>query len=205
MGSVARGSGRITIDGVDTSSMSTAQLTAHFGLLTQEFGRYELTVRQALSLGVPGTVDVPDESLWAALRTAHLDGVVADLPDGLDTQIGEQFDGVGLSGGQWQRLALARTALRGAAIWILDEPTSAVDAETEREIFAELLSARADRITIVVSHRAWTLRGMDRILVLDHGRIVQAGRYEELASQPGRFAELFAEEGAARRDLHASD
>jgi ATP-binding cassette, subfamily B, bacterial len=99
-----------------------------------------------------------------------------------------------LSSGQWQRLALARIYLRGAGIWVLDEPTSAIDAEAEQEIFTELQRGKADRITIVVSHRAWTLKGIDRIYVIDQGRVVQMGDYEELLHQPGRFAEIFAEQ-----------
>jgi ATP-binding cassette subfamily B protein len=82
--------------------------------------------------------------------------------------------------------------VRGAGIWILDEPTSAIDAETEEKIFQELRRTAEERITIVVSHRAWTLRAMDRIYVMDGGRIVQEGRYEELVDVPGRFAEIFA-------------
>ncbi|WP_202871485.1 hypothetical protein [Kribbella pratensis] len=95
--------------------------------------------------------------------------------------------------GQWQRLALARIRLRGAGVWILDEPTSAIDAEAEREIFAELRRTKEERVTIVVSHRAWTLREMDRIYVIDGGAVVQEGTYPELmARQTGRFARLFA-------------
>ena len=135
---------------------------------------------------------MPDHAIQQALYRAHAEGVVARLPDGVDTQLGQQWHGVGLSGGQWQRLALARIHLRGAGIWILDEPTSAIDAETEEEIFRDLHASRPDRIAIMVSHRAWTLRTMDRIYVMDEGHIVQQGRYEELLRRPGRFAEIFA-------------
>jgi ATP-binding cassette subfamily B protein len=122
----------------------------------------------------------------------------------LDTQLGQQWGGVGISGGQWQRLALARIYLRDAGIWILDEPTSAIDAEAERQIFAELSRTRHDRITIVVSHRAWTLREMDRIYVIDGGRVVQEGRYEELLAVPeGRFARIF--EGQAGENSVPTD
>ena len=114
------------------------------------------------------------------------------MPDGYDTQLGHQWDGVGLSGGQWQRLALARTLLRGAGVLILDEPTSAIDAEAEQEIFAELRESKADRITIVVSHRASTLKGLDRIYVLDEGRLVEQGRYPDLVAANGVFARIFA-------------
>lgn len=192
-GLVELSAGQVRIDGVDVAGWPIAQRLAHLGLLTQEFGRYELTVRESLSLAAPG-LQPTDEQLWSALEAAHAADLVRGLPDGLDTQLGAQFKGVGLSGGQWQRLSLARIALRDAGIWVLDEPTSAIDAEAEAQIFAELLRTKADRITIVVSHRAWTLKGMDRIHVFDQGRIVQQGRYEELIVQPGRFAEIFAEQ-----------
>ncbi|NNG34276.1 ABC transporter ATP-binding protein [Nakamurella sp. DB0629] len=194
VGLVRVSSGAVLVDGRRLTDLPLTERLSHFGLLTQEFGRYELTVRQAVLLGLPEGVDVADDAIWRALEIAHLAALVADLPDGLDTQLGEQFGGTGLSGGQWQRLALARIAVRNAGIWILDEPTSTVDAETEREIFGELLQHRRHRITIVVSHRAWTLKGMDRIYVLDAGRIVQCGSYEELLGTPGRFRELFAEQ-----------
>lgn len=135
-----------------------------------------------------------DEQLWTALAGAKADSFVRKLPRGLDTQLGPQWDGVGISGGQWQRLALARIHLRRAGVWILDEPTSAIDAEAEAEIFAELLRTKADRITIVVSHRASTLRGMDRIYVFHDGRVVERGNYEELVTAKGCFARIFAEQ-----------
>ena len=191
LGVVQPSAGRVLIDDHDASQLGEVRRLAHFGLLTQEFGRYEFTVREVITLGTP--VDaVDDHEIWAALEQARAADLVRALPDQLDTQLGQQWGGVGLSGGQWQRLALARVCLRNAGIWVLDEPTSAIDAEAEREIFAELQRTRADRITIVVSHRAWTLRGMDRIYVFDQGRIVQTGRYEQLLGERGRFAELFA-------------
>lgn len=192
LGIVEPHGGRVEIDGLDLASLSARDRLAHFGLLTQEFGRYELTAREAVALGT--CVPVDDDAIWTALVVADADRLVEALPDGLDTMLGQQWGGVGLSGGQWQRLALARIAVRDAGIWILDEPTSSVDAEAEVEIFDRLRRTGADRITVVVSHRAWTLRDMDRIYVFDEGRVVQHGRYEELIAQPGRFAEIFAEQ-----------
>lgn len=193
LGIVDAQQGSVTIDGVDADTMTPQQRLSHFGLLTQEFGRYELTVREAVMLGTPET-DVPDERLWAALAAARIDDVVRAMPDGLDAQLGQQWDGVGLSGGQWQRIALARIYLRGAGIWVLDEPTSAIDAEAEQQIFSELNRGKAERITIVVSHRAWTLRAMDRIHVFQDGRIVETGTYPELLAAKGRFSEIFAQQ-----------
>lgn len=115
--------GRVEIDGLDAATLSPGRRLGHFGLLTQEFGQYDLTIRDNVRLGTPEPVN--DEQIWAALKAAHIGDLIYALRDGLDTQLGPQFEGIGLSGGQWQRLALARIHLRDAGIWILDEPTSA--------------------------------------------------------------------------------
>ncbi|WP_152351367.1 ATP-binding cassette domain-containing protein [Brachybacterium subflavum] len=188
--------GRIAIDGRTRDNMSFQEWVGYFGILTQEFGRYELTVRESLQLGTPRT-DVSDEEMWAALEAANAASMVRGFKNGLDQQLGSQWEGgVGLSGGQWQRISLARIHLRGAPIWILDEPTSAIDAEAEQDIFRELQRSKGERITIVVSHRAWTLRGMDEILVIDDGRVVERGRYDELLATGGRFSAIFAEQAS---------
>ncbi|GAB3926605.1 hypothetical protein GCM10029976_021560 [Kribbella albertanoniae] len=176
--------GQVLIDGRDAARLTEAERLGHFGLLVQEFGRFEFTLRDAVALGSPQPV--PDDAVRAALAGTF----AADLP--LDTQLGQQWGGTGISGGQWQRVALARIQLRNAGVWILDEPTSAIDAEAERAIFADLRRTKADRITIVVSHRASTLTEMDRIYVIDAGSVVQQGTYQQLIAHPdGRFATLF--------------
>ena len=186
--------GTVAIDGRTRADMPFQEWVGHFGTLTQEFGRYELTVRESLQLGTPRT-DTTDAELWAALDAANAGDMVRGFENGLDQQLGAQWEGgVGLSGGQWQRMSLARIHLRAAPIWILDEPTSAIDAEAEQEIFRELQRSRGGRITIVVSHRAWTLRGMDEILVVDAGHVIERGTYGELLARGGRFAEIFAEQ-----------
>lgn len=193
LGLVDTRTGRVAIDGKTRLDLGESAWLAHFGLLTQEFGRFELTVRDAVRLGSPRD-DVSDDEVWSALRSAHAADMVEAMPKGLDQQLGEQWGGVGISGGQWQRLALARIYLRDSPIWVLDEPTSAIDAEAEQEVFHELQRTKQDRITIVVSHRAWTLKDMDRIYVFDHGKVVEQGRYEELLELEGRFAAIFAEQ-----------
>lgn len=193
MGHLDTNAGTVTIDGADADTLPVVRRLGYFGLLTQEFGRYEFTVRDVVRIGRPDG-QAADSDIWRALENAHICDVVRAMPDGLDTQLGPQFGGVGLSGGQWQRLALARIYLRNAPIWILDEPTSAIDAEAERQIFAELQRTKSERITIVVSHRAWTLKGMDRIYVFDHGRIVEDGTYDQLLDYHGRFAGIFTEQ-----------
>jgi len=193
LGLLDHDAGRVRIDGVDLDSLPRPQRLGYFGLLSQEFGRYEFTVRDTVRLGRPDGA-ATDEEIWRALDSAHSGDIVRGMKDGLDAQLGQQFGGTGLSGGQWQRLALARIHLRNAAIWILDEPTSAIDAEAEEQIFAELQRTKANRITIVVSHRAWTLKNMDQIYVFDEGRIIEKGSYESLLADGGRFAQIFAEQ-----------
>jgi ATP-binding cassette subfamily B protein len=184
--------GRVLLDGRDAAALTESERLGHFGLLVQEFGKFEFGLRDVVALGAPDPVT--DDAVRRALVLAQAESFTRRLP-GLDAQLGQQWGGTGISGGQWQRLALARIHLRGAGVWILDEPTSAIDAEAEREIFSELRRTRHERITVVVSHRAWTLRDMDRIYVLDEGVVVQEGRYDELlAMDGGRFAEMFREQ-----------
>ena len=190
LGVVATDQGTVSIDGIDATNMDSATRLAHFGMLTQEFGRYEFTVREAVQLGAP--TPASDEAIWTALRSARLHRAVSAMPAGLSSMLGQQWGGIGLSGGEWQRLALARIYLRDAPIWVLDEPTSSIDSEAEAEIFHELAATKSGRITIVVSHRAWTLRDMDVIHVMDSGRVVESGTYGELLRRRGRFSELFA-------------
>lgn len=160
--------------------------------MNQDFQKYELTVREFLSLG--RQAEPGDHDLWRALAQAQAKSFVAGLPGGLDTQLGEQWDGVDLSGGQWQRLALARTFLDPARVWVLDEPTSAVDAQSEREIFDQLKTLGADRTILLVSHRAWTLRSADVIYVIEGGRVVQNGSFPQLMSVDGPFTRMFQEQ-----------
>jgi ATP-binding cassette subfamily B protein len=193
IGLLAPTEGRVLIDG---EVVTQKERLGYFGLLVQEFGKFEFTLGDVVRLGSP-TDDVPDEDVREALASAEAASFTSRM--GLETQLGQQWGGTGISGGQWQRLALARIYLRGAGIWILDEPTSAIDAEAEREIFTELSRTRDSRITIVVSHRAWTLREMDRIYVIDEGRVVQQGNYAELVAVPdGRFAEIFEGQATER-------
>lgn len=193
LGLVAPTAGSVTVDGRTRDELGEDRWLGLFGLLTQEFGRYEFTVRETVTLGSPRD-DITDGEVWAALDAAQAGDFVRAMVEGLDTQLGQQWGGVGVSGGQWQRLALARIYLRDAPIWILDEPTSAIDAEAEQEVFRGLQRTKADRITVVVSHRAWTLRGMDRIYVFEEGRIVEQGTFDDLTIPGGRFAEIFAEQ-----------
>ena len=122
-------------------------------------------------------------------RACGIGTFAADLP--LDTQLGQQWGGTGISGGQWQRLALARIRLRNAGVWILDEPTSAIDAEAEVKIFERFRELTDDKIAIVISHRFSTVRMADQIIVLDRGKITERGSHDELLKLGGRYATLF--------------
>lgn len=156
-------------------------------LLAQDFGKFELTIRQYLLLGCP---ERSDEQIWEALAQAGATDIVESC--GLDTQLGQQWGGRDLSGGQWQRLALARMFLQDRGVWILDEPTSALDGEVEAKIFSTL-ARQKDKIILVVTHRASTLGEVERIYVLDRGKVVQEGSYPQLADAgEGRFKEIFS-------------
>ena len=191
LGMLAAHEGRVLFDNTPVATLDPVERHRLATILTQDFGRYELTVRQNLLMGISGR-SATDEQLWDALDKAHAAEFVRALPEGLDTRLGEQWGGVGLSGGQWQRLALARLILRNTDLWVLDEPTSAIDAETEEDIFASLREIAAGHMTILVSHRAWTLRHADRIYVMDAGAIVESGTYAELIAHDSHFARLFA-------------
>lgn len=185
MGLVGTDSGTVRVEG-------RAPRLSDFGFLFQDYGRFELSVRQYVTLGVAG--DPTSRQIFEALRMAHVDAFVSQLDGGLDAQLGEQWHGRTISGGEWQRLALARVFLRNARVWILDEPTSSVDAVTESDVFARLAERSAGHSTLVVTHRASTLRLVDRIDVMKQGRIVQSGSYDALRRSPGEFQRLFRQQ-----------
>lgn len=157
------------------------------GVQLQSFGTFEVTVRDFLCLNTTFT----DEEVFEALRHSNAQDFVRQLPHGLDTQLGEQWGGVDLSGGQWQRLSLARLFLHDYPVWLLDEPTSAVDAYTEEQLFSTLKQAKATKIIVVITHRASVLQDVDNIIVLEHGQIVEQGTFTELCTKQGPFARLF--------------
>ncbi|MCH9277103.1 ABC transporter ATP-binding protein/permease [Bifidobacterium amazonense] len=153
----------------------------------QDFTRLEVTVREFIDPDGRKT----DRQLWDGLSRAHADAIIAGQPNGLDAQLGAQWGGIGLSGGQWQRLALARTFLSDQPLWILDEPTAAVDATAEAAIYHDLTVNRPDGTTvIVISHRPHVLVHMDRIIVISHGRIAETGTYDQLIANHGMFSRL---------------
>ena len=191
--------GAIRVGGIDVREMDPEELRGRIGVLFQDYATYELSVRENILMGWPYK-EAGDEQIAKALRDSRSEWLVNKLPKGLDSKVGRLFEGGhDLSGGEWQRLALARIMYRNADIWILDEPTSSLDPEAEAAIFAELKENLKGRIGIVISHRFSTVRIADRIAVIAGGRVAELGSHEELLAAGGRYAELFELQAAGYR------
>ena len=183
--------GRITINGTPLGDWSQEELNGLFGVVFQDFARYALTVRDNVTLGLPER-DGRGELVRASLRRAGLDEAVAALPRGVDTPLGKVLPGgVDLSGGQWQRLALARSLAGAAPVRILDEPTAALDPLAESEVYRSYSQVAAGLTTLFISHRLGSTKIADRILVLDGGVIAETGTHDELMRLAGRYAQMF--------------
>ncbi|MEV6820486.1 ABC transporter ATP-binding protein [Nocardiopsis dassonvillei] len=185
-------SGAVRLAGVDVRDLSFASVRATLGMVTQDGHLFHETVRANLSLARPGATE---EELWDALRRARLDQLVAALPDGLDTVVGER--GYRFSGGERQRLTIARLLVAGPEVVILDEATSALDSTSEAAVQAALAEALEGRTALVIAHRLSTVRAADAILVVEAGRIVERGTHAELLARGGRYAELYRTQFAA--------
>ena len=192
-------SGAVRVSGVNLKDVDPEALRNRIGVLFQDYATYELSVRENVMMGRPdGQVD--DQRVLDALRDSRSEWLVNKMPKGLDSKVGRLFEGGhDLSGGEWQRLALARIMYRDADIWILDEPTSSLDPEAEAGIFAELKENLKGRIGIVISHRFSTVRIADRIAVVAEGHITELGTHEELLEARGRYARLFELQAAGYR------
>jgi len=177
--------GRITIDGIDVRDMTLASLRGQIGIVQQDVFLFAGTMRENIAYG---RLAASEADILAAARRAKLDAVIADLPNGLDTVIGER--GVKLSGGQKQRLSIARIFLKNPPILILDEATSALDTQTERAIQRSLMELAEGRTTLVIAHRLATIRDADRIVVVDETGISEQGSHEELVKRQGVYRML---------------
>jgi ATP-binding cassette subfamily B protein len=189
--------GRILIDGVDIRDYDPAQLRAQIGGMFQDYVTYQATAAENIGLGSLGSL-ADRTAIRRASQQAGSDELIEKLPEGYDTALGKWFDaGVNLSGGEWQKVALARAFMRDARILLLDEPTSALDAQAEYDLFERLRSLTRGRSAVYISHRFSTVRRADRILFLEHGRLVEEGTHEQLMRLNGRYARLFRLQASA--------
>ena len=191
--------GQILLDGVDLREYDLDDLHAEIGVIFQDFMRYEMTARDNIAVG---RIEVPhtDAEIEFAAQKSLASEVVAKLGNGYDQMLGRRFEsGVDLSGGEWQKLALARAYLRDAQLLILDEPTASLDARSELEVFQRFAELTQGKMALLISHRFSTVRMADRIVVLEGGRLVEEGSHEALVSLGGRYAAMFEMQAASYR------
>jgi len=183
--------GRILLDGHDLREYDLAELRSNIGVIFQDFVRYHMTAAENIAVGrIEARHDRP--RIEHAARQSLADEVIAKLPMGYDQVIGKRFrKGVDLSGGEWQKVAIARAYMRGAELLILDEPTASLDARSEFEVFTRFKELSEGKTAVLISHRFSSVRMADRILVLADGTVEASGTHEELLAQHGRYAELF--------------
>ncbi|TMD43568.1 MAG: ABC transporter ATP-binding protein, partial [Chloroflexi bacterium] len=189
--------GRILVDGVDIRDYEPDQLRAQIGGMFQDYVAYQATAAENIGLGNLSHL-ADREAVARAGQQAGADSLIAGLPAGYDTALGKWFDaGVNLSGGEWQKVALARAFMRDARILLLDEPTSALDAQAEYDLFERLRTLTRGKTAVYISHRFSTVRRADRILFLEHGQLVEQGTHEQLMRLSGRYARLFRLQASA--------
>ena len=191
--------GRILLDGHDLREYDPAELRQEIGVIFQDFVRFQLPAGQNLAVGrISERENQP--RIEQAAHQSLADTVIAKLPQGYDQMIGRRFNGgVDLSGGEWQKIALGRAYMREAQLLILDEPTAALDARAEYEVFERFKELTQGKTAVLISHRFSTVRMADRILVVENGRVQEIGSHEELLARDGRYAELFALQAAGYR------
>jgi ATP-binding cassette subfamily B protein len=191
-------SGRILLDGVDLRDYDVEDLHSQAGVIFQDFVRYELSARQNIAVG---RVDMAQEAaVREAARKSLADEVVRRLPHGYEQLLGRRFEGgVDLSGGEWQKVALARAYLRDAQLLVLDEPTAALDARSEYEVFQRFAELTEGKMALLISHRFSTVRMADRIVVLEDGRIAEQGGHRQLIALGGRYADMFELQASSYR------
>lgn len=183
--------GQVLLDGVDLREYNLEDLYREMGVIFQDFMRYEMTARENIAVGQIETV-AHLEHLEEAARKSMAASVIERLPSSYEQMLGRRFEGgVELSGGEWQKVALARAYLRNAQILILDEPTAALDARSEFEVFRRFADLTMGKTALFISHRFSTVRMADRVVVLENGKVTEDGSHEELTNLGGRYAEMF--------------
>ena len=191
--------GEILLDGVDLREYDLEDLYREIGVIFQDFMRYEMTARENIAVGKIDEIE-NRPLVGEAAHKSLADEVIARLGAGYEQMLGRRFEGgVDLSGGEWQKIALARAYLRDAQLLVLDEPTAALDARSEYQVFQRFAELTAGKMALFISHRFSTVRMADRIVVLDNGNIAEEGTHEQLTSMGGRYAELFELQAASYR------
>ncbi len=183
--------GEILLDGENIKNFDRAKYQQYFGVIFQDFVKYELSLKENIAVGKIEDIDKQDK-LDSAAQKSLAEQVIQDLPEGYEHQLGRRFkNGIDLSGGQWQKIALARAYMKDAEVLILDEPTSALDARAEYEAFQRFIGLTKGKTAVIISHRFSTVRMADRILVLKDGDVLEIGTHEELMAKEQLYAELF--------------
>ncbi len=191
--------GRILLDGVDLREYDLQDLQRNIGVIFQDFVRYELLLRENIAVSEITAAEDRDR-IENAARRSLADELAHRLAGGYEQQIGRRFEGgVELSGGEWQKVALARAYLRDAQVLILDEPTAALDARAEYEVFVRFSELTQGKMAVIISHRFSTVRMAEHIVVLKHGEIIEQGSHDELLTGNGLYAELFNLQAAGYR------
>jgi ATP-binding cassette subfamily B protein len=191
--------GQILLDGVDLREYDIEDLCREVGVIFQDFMRYEMTARENIAVGRIEFLPELDK-IRAAAEKSLADGVIENLAGGYDQMLGRRFEGgVDLSGGEWQKLALARAYLREAQVLILDEPTAALDARAEFEVFQRFNELTTDKMALFISHRFSTVRMAERIIVLENGSIAEEGNHDRLMARGGTYAGMFELQASSYR------
>jgi ATP-binding cassette, subfamily B, bacterial len=191
--------GQILLDGVDLREYDLDDYASNIAVIFQDFMRYDMTAWENIAVGQIGARENL-EKVELAARKSLAEGVIQKLPNGYDQMLGRRFEtGVDLSGGEWQKVALARAYLRDAQILVLDEPTAALDARSEHEVFERFAELTKGKMALLISHRFSTVKMADRIIVLEKGVIAEQGRHEQLMAHGGRYAEMFELQASSYR------